>query len=65
MRLVHAYMYTLDYIPQIYTKHKFTSYSLVLTHSSLAIWVGVHLAIVLDDGQTGRNGGHHLILAVL
>ena len=36
-----------------------------LTHSSLAVGVGVDLAIVLDDGQTGRDGGRHLILAVL
>jgi len=37
----------------------------LLTHSSFAIRVSVDLTIVLDDGQAGRNGGHHLILTVL
>lgn len=36
-----------------------------LTHSSLAVRVGVDLAIVLDDGQAGWDGGHHLIFTVL
>lgn len=35
-----------------------------LTHSGLAVGVGVDLAIVLDDGQAGGDGGHHLIFAV-
>lgn len=36
-----------------------------LTHSSLAVGVGVHLAIVLDDGQASWDGGHHLIVTIL
>lgn len=36
-----------------------------LTHSGLAVGVGVDLAIVLDDGQASGDGGHHLIVAVL
>lgn len=36
-----------------------------LTHSGLAVGVGVDLAIVLDDGQAGGDGGHYLIVTVL
>lgn len=37
---------------------------MTLTHSSLAIRVRVDLSIVLNDGQAGGNGRHHLILAI-
>lgn len=36
----------------------------VLTHASFSIWIGVHLPIVLDDGQAGRKAAL-IILAVL
>lgn len=41
------------------------TYFHALTHSSFAIRVGIDLAIVLDDGKTGRDGGHNLILTIL
>lgn len=57
-------VYTQDYIPENHKKTTLQTYVHVLTHSSLAIRVGVDLAIVLDDRQAGRDGGHHLILTV-
>lgn len=59
------YFHSHDYIPENHKKLKSQAYFHSLTHSSLAIGVGVDLAIVLDDGQAGRDGGHHFILAVL